>query len=276
MPHSPTGFHCWGVQGRPSGWSARLKAQAATRPRVHTEWLARAAPGGGVQTPDSSPCPRALLGPPSHSSSALCQPGQVPQPGGLQACSAGPNSPGGKLSHPLWREETRALHSTCPGVDKGSPDLRGALKVHGGRPNPLPHPHPMRVPGAGPTAGTSVPPQGPGPAPCDGLQGVGQAGGQARSMGAWAAGGWACLGVSGGGSQGRALTARPTAAGTSLGLWDRQCPWTAAESSQGNERNGKNSALALWPGSPPPGNPRPRPAAPHFPLLRATWLPPQA
>ena len=176
----------------------------------------------------------------------------------------------------FWREETRALHSTCPGVDKGSPDQRGALKVQGGRPNPLPHPHPMRVPGAGPTAGTSARPQGPGPAPCDGLQGVGQAGGQARSMGAWAAGGWACLGVSGGGSQGRALTARPTAAGTSLGLWDRQCPWTAAESSQGNERNGKNSALALWPGSPPPGNPCPRPAAPHFPLLRATWLPPQA
>lgn len=134
------------------------------------------------------------------------------RPPGLQRR---PLLPGGEAVPPTLEGGDQGVARHVPrGGHTGSPDQRGALKVHGGRPNPLPHPHPMRAPGAGPMAGTSAPPQGPGPAPCDGLQGVGQAGGQARSMGAWAAGGWACLGVSGGGTQGRALAARPTAAGT--------------------------------------------------------------
>lgn len=198
MPHSPTGFQCWGVQGPggcPSGWSARLKAQAAICPRVHTQWLAGAAPGGGVQTPNGPPRPCALLGPPSHSSSAPCQPSQAPPalpPRGAQG------------SRPT---RSRGRRPGCcmacgQGWSRGTPCPEGSPKSPR-QPSQPPAPHsPHGGTGVGPMAGRSAPPQGPGPAPCDGLQGVRRAGGQAQSIGAWAAGRWARLGVSGRGTQG--------------------------------------------------------------------------
>lgn len=260
------------MAGQPGSGPRQQHAHMCTR----SGWPVQ--PRGWACRHPMAPRPRALLGSPSHSPSAPCQPGRTPRPGGLQACSAGPSSPGGtgKPPHPLQREETRALHGMRPGLDVRDPCPEGSPKSPRRPSLPLPHAHPMGAPGAGPVAGMRP---APGPGPWEGLQEAGLGlGGKEAKPGAWVPGSWGvgAPGTERQGEPGWGTMTAPLAAGTSLGLWDRQCLWTAAESSQRNERNGRNSALALWPGSPPPENPHPRPVAPHFLLLRAAWLPPQA
>lgn len=264
------------MAGQPGSGPRQQHAHVCTR----SGWPVQ--PRGWVCRHPMAPRPRALLGSPSHSPSAPCQPGGTPRPGGLQAASrrAAPAPPpqGARGSRPTRSRGRRPERCTgCgQGWTCGTPVQRGAPKAHGGRPSPLPHAHPMGAPGAGPVAGMRP---APGPGPWEGLQEAGLGlGGKEAKPGAWVPGSWGvgAPGTERRGEPGWGTVTAPLAAGTSLGLWDRQCLWIAAESSQGNERNGRNSALALWPGSPPPENPHPRPVAPHFPLLRAAWLPPQA
>ena len=186
---------CSGPGGSPQWLVSQAQGPGSNMPTCAHTLAGPCSPGGWCADTRRPPRLRALLGPPSHSSSAPCQPGQAPPalpPRGAQG------------SHPLrsgGRRPGRCM-ACGQGWTHGTPCPEGSPESPRRPSQPSAPPSPRGGTGVGPMAGRSAPPQGPGPATCDGLQGVGRAGGQAQSMGAWAAGRWAQLGVSDRRSQG--------------------------------------------------------------------------